>query len=300
MLSWTPEQAMALVAPGRLEPIFARPGFERVLRHTVEGWLPRPGDPKALANTLRDLGRLVSGYWALYLDASPGGLTLARLTKLIEGTHLSSPGRARALLLYMRFLGYIEPVSGEANRALDGRERRYRVTGRLTRAFHERYRRDLEPFLALDPDIAEIYRGIDNEAVFRTFAWAHGGFLAALFKSYGPQGESLDTFSSRFSGMVVLALLLLSGEPDDVFPPERPVRYTVAALARTAGISRAQVNRLLREAQKAGFMSVEGKGLMRLTPVLAFHVRFFVAGCVVIIGESARAALTHLEQAEVA
>ncbi|MDQ0464567.1 AraC-like DNA-binding protein [Caulobacter ginsengisoli] len=276
-----------------MEAVIAGPGFERALRGCVECWLPKSNDTKMIEVTMRDLGRMVSGNWSLYLDSSPGGLTLSRMSKLLEGSWLSSPGRARALLLYLRFLGYIEPAVSQDN---DGREKRFRVTPQLKQAFHERYRRDLGAFIETDPAIAEVAERLDDEEVFRCLAWAHGGLLVALLKAYRPETVSLDMFSSRYSGMMVLAHMLLSGEAGDSFPPQRPVRYTVAGLARETGISRAQVRRLFREAQAAGFMTPVEEGLMLLTPLLAEHVKLLVACASRILAASAEATLTHLEE----
>ena len=275
MQTWIPEETDRILSRDALDAMIAGPGFDQALRGCVECWLPQSGDTRMIEVTMRDLGRMVSGNWSLYLDSSPGGLTLSRLSKLLDGTWLSSPGRARALLLYLRFVGYVEPAFGQES---DARERRFRVTPQLKKAFRERYRRDLNAFRDTSPAIAEMAQRLDDDDVFRCLTWAHGAFLAALFKAYKPTTVSLDIFSSRYSGMMVLARMLLSGEPDDSFPPRRPIPYTLAGLARETGISRAQVRRMLREAELAGFMTPMNEGLMLLTPLLAEHVKLLVAG----------------------
>ena len=144
---------------------------------------------------------------------------------------------------------------------------------------------------------------MDEPAVCAAFSWAHGAFVAALLKAYEPDGPSLDLFSGRFSGMLVLAHLLLAGEASDSFPPSRPVPFSIAGLARDAGISRTQVRALLRAAEQVGFMEMVGEGRVRLTASLAYNVEFLTASYPIIYGESARAALAFLngeEQAEVA
>jgi hypothetical protein len=295
--TWSPEDTDRILDRGAVEAVIAEPGFDRALRGCVECWLPKSGDTRMIEVTMRDLGRMVSGNWSLYLDSSPGGLTLSRMSKLLEGSWLSSPGRARALLLYLRFVGYIEPAVGQEmlGKGGDAREKRFRVTPQLKDAFRERYRRDLSAFASADHAIAEIAEKLDDDEVFRCMAWAHGGLLVALLKAYRPETVSLDLFSSRYSGMMVLARMLLGGEAGDSFPPRRPIRYTVAGLARETGISRAQVRRLLREAEAAGFMVPIEEGLMLLTSLLAEHVKLLVACGSRILAVSAAAALLHLE-----
>jgi hypothetical protein len=292
---WTSEEALRLVGREPVGAIVATPGFNDVNRRSIENWLPRPGEDRMLAATMRDIGRLVSGVWAIYLAASPGGLTLSRLSKQMEGTLLSSPGRARALLIYMRFLGYIEPLDEPET---DGRERRFGPTDRLRDAFRERYRRDLEIFRPFGQVFCTLAERLDEPAVFDAFAWAHGDFLSALYKVYAPDEPSLDLFSNRYSGMVLLARLLLAGGKEDCFPPAQAVSFTVAGLARDAGISRAQVRRLLRDSEKVGFIEMVGEGRLRLTPWLAHNVRYLTGSSIIILGASAQAALDYLGAVE--
>lgn len=293
MQTWSPEEADHILRRDALDAVIARPDFQRLARGYVTCWLPKSDDSRLLEITMRDLGRLVSGYWALYLDASPGGLTLSRLSKLLEGTALSSPGRARALLLYLRFLGYIEPDTGQRG---DGREKRFRPTAQMKEAVRERLRRDFAALRDGDPALAAMADRLEDETLFSFFNWAHGAFLAAQFKVYRVKTVSLDTFSSRYSGMMMLARMLLSGEPDDQFPPIRPVSYTVAGLARDAGLSRAQVRRLLGEAEREGFMVPAGEGRMTFTPLFAEHFNMFAAAMILIYSVSAEAAFEHLDR----
>jgi hypothetical protein len=292
MQFWTPEKAAEVIGEDCVNAARALPGLAEATRRSAANWLPRPGDNRMVNATLRDLGRMISGIWAIYLDATPGGLTLSRLAKLLEGTSLSSPGRARALLIYMRFLGYVTPARLEED---DNRVRRYAVTPALLAAFHERYRRDLATIAGLDPLVDAMAARLEDEPAFRLFAAVHGDFLAAGFKSYRAEGPTLALFSERFSGMIVLALILLAGEPGDSFPPRRPIRFTTAGLSREAGISRTQVRRLLQAAQAAGFLELIDEGRARLTPLMFEHLEMLIAGVLVIYRECARIALAQLD-----
>lgn len=290
MRSWTLEEAADVISEDSIQAARQLPGLAEAGRRSAASWLPHPDDPKLLAATLRDLGRMISGVWAIYLDATPGGLTLSRLARLLEGTRLSSPGRARALLIYMQFLGYVHPAKGEG-----GREKRYAIAPALLDAFHTRYRRDLATVADLDPLIARVLARIDEPEVFRAYVRIHGDFLAAGLKSYRPQAASLDVFSERFSGMVVLSLILHGGVEGDSFPPRRPVPINVARLSRDSGISRTQVRKLLRVGEEAGFFDLSDEGFLRLTPLLYDNLEILTAGVMVIFRECARRTLEELE-----
>ncbi len=291
MRGWTLEEAQGVISEESVAAARKLPGLTEAGRRSAASWLPQPDDPKLVAATMRDLGRMVSGVWAMYLDATPEGLTLTRLAKLLEGTKLSSPGRARALLIYMQFLGYVHPAGTQ-----DRREKRYLVTPALLEAFHVRYRRDLATVADLDPLIAQVLARIDEPEVFRAYVRIHGDFLAVGLRIYRPEGASLDVFSERFSGMVVLALILFSGVEGDVFPPRQPVPINVARLSRDSGISRAQVRRLLRVGEEAGFFDLSEEGSLRLTHALYENLEILTAGVMVIFRECARRTLAELAE----
>jgi DNA-binding IclR family transcriptional regulator len=95
---------------------------------------------------------------------------------------------------------------------------------------------------------------------------------------------------------VVLSLILFSGVEGDSFPPRQPVPLNVAKLSRDAGISRAQVRRMLRDAEQDGFFDLRTDGEVRFTPQLYENLETLTAGVTVIFRECARRTLEHLAE----
>ncbi len=257
-----------------LDRTIALPGFPAYLRSVVAIWRARDSADPALSNTLRDLGRFASGVWSLFLDATPGGITLARLGTLLGEAGISGPGRARSILIFLRFIGFIESVQEVG----DHRTRRYRPTRRMMSAFHERYRRELEAGSPLDPVIAAGREALDRPEFFRALVAAMGELSLAGLQAYAPRGKSLDVLSHQYAGMTVVGELMGSCEtPDQPFPPVGPCRISVAGIAKTCGISRTQVRRVLKSGADEGFFELAGEGEITLTPLLAEHVELLVA-----------------------
>ena len=264
------------------------PGFDAYSRQAAGIWRAPVSHDAILASTLRDLGRFVSGVWSLHLNATPGGLTLTRLSDLLDQTGISSPGRARAMLVYLRFVGYIEP----APEAGDGRRRVFRPTGRMSAAFRARYRMEFEAAGPLDPDIAAALARIDEPTFFAALMAAMGELSLAGFQLADFQGASLNALSHHYAGMTVLAELLAIADQGESFPPVGPARFAVAGLAKACGISRSQVRRILRAGAGAGFFELTGEGQLILTPLLAEHVRMLIACGFLVYQWSCRRALT--------
>ena len=81
----TARQLDAVMGDAPMREMRGRPGFAEMCRRSAAVWrMPPDGEARAFAEAMRDLGRLMGGLWALYLHNTPGGLTLARLTALME------------------------------------------------------------------------------------------------------------------------------------------------------------------------------------------------------------------------
>jgi len=263
-----------------------RPGFRSLMRPWVDTWRVSTGDSAILARTLHDVGRFLAGIWALQLHWGPGGLTVSRLAEALQLSGMAGPGRARTTLIYLRFIGYIEPGSGG-----DGRTRRYQPTARMLTAFKTRLSRDLLAFWPVDPAILALGPHFDRDEVFGAYLTAVAEVTGLALRGYKKDGPSLEVASQRFGGFSVLGELLLSGPRDGPVPPPDPVPLSISALARDCHISRAQVRSVLIAAEEAGFLESLPDGRCRLTPLLSTHIDMLLAGSLIVIAFAARRAL---------
>lgn len=286
------ETAMKATLDGEvLGAIIARPEFRDLLRPWVEAWRVGESDSAILATTMRDLGRFVVGVWALYLEATPGGLSRGRVAELLVESGFSGAGRAASVLLFLQFLGYIETAPDLS----DGRTTRYRATERMRQAFRARFQRDLASLAAADPVVARMSQALADPAAFGAYAAAMGGHLRLALKQLGPNDDALDVFSQRYGGMALLAELMLSGPEEAAFPPRGPLKANVAELARRAMISRSQVRGILKAGEGAGFLALAADNSCRLTGKLEEHVELLLAGCLVISAYASRQAALTLD-----
>ncbi len=253
----------------------AEPGFDQLARDIVEVWGPHPGLSGEVSRLLRDLGRFSAGSWAIYLEATPGGLTIARMSETLARTTISGPGRARALLAYLRFIGYVEPAPDID----DGRSRRFRTTAAMRTAFRGRLRRELEVRAHLDGAIPPLLSRFDqDDEVFNAFFVALSEVSLANMELGAPRKNELDLFSERYAGMIILCEMLQRGAAGDVFPPRGALDFTVAGLAQRCETSRMQVASLLRKARDAGYLIPADGGGERLSEALLLNMEGLIAG----------------------
>lgn len=273
---------MAAEGPANVK---SRPGHAAVIRGHYAAWMI-PQSESAVGRSLRHISHYISAIWVFYLHASPGGITFSALSDLLGASGMASARRARPMLIYLQFIGYIEPAP-----AGDGRVKRWRPTAKMEAAFSRRMADDLAGMVGLDADIDALARRFDEHAVFARFMLAMGEIAKASFAAYVPDADSLDLFSQRTAGLALMAELLLGGDPQGDFPPVGPVRYSLAGLARRNKVSRMHVRRLLADAEKAGFLrqTVEGEAVISAT--LARAAEHLFAYTVLNYSYCARAAL---------
>lgn len=262
-----------LVSPEAVARTQAHAGFSDYQRRAVDAWRLRATADPILAATLRDMGRFASGVWMLLLHDTPGGITLGRLSDLLVLAGISGRGRARSVLIYLRFIGYIEPDPSPG----DGRVKRYRPAARMTSAFRDRYRREFEAAAPLDACFDAGLARLDDDAFFGAFMAALGELSLAGLPLLVEGNASLNIVSHRFGGMVLVAeLVALADTGGGAFPPVGPTTYSLAALARTCGLSRTQARRILQAGADGGFLELTGEGELTLTPLLAEHIAVLV------------------------
>lgn len=267
----------ALMDEPSLDAMRADPGFPATARSLVALWrLPDGEDDRIVAHSLRDLGRFIGGMWALFLYSSPGGLTQARLGRLLEITKVASASRARSILIYLQFIGFITPVA----RTRDAREKHFRPTAKLVGAFKSRQRREFEILATLYPEAGEMLRHFDEPGAMDIAFELMGEIFLAYMSMRGRPGPSLEMFSQRFAGMLLLGELLGCADPEDSYPPRGPLRFNTSALAKRCGISRTQVRRAFQDAAAVGFLVLPEEGVALPTDLLREHLELTHAGLI--------------------
>lgn len=263
----------AAIREEELERVWQHPDYPEMARRFAALGAPRTADNELVNHALRDSARLVAGIWALYLHAG-GGLTHSRLDALLDVAGSGGRARSYAMITYMRFLGYIEPCEA----AVDGRERRYQPTDRMRGAFRRYFADQLEIGRMLEPRVQSMLERMHDPAAFDPFMAVLGeGLLISALLHRLNTGPSLNVFSGRRSGMVILWELLLMAPSGEVWPTREAFPYTVAELARRCAVSRTHVLRTLREAEAVGMLALEGEGRIRIPDMLRVEVNSFVA-----------------------
>ncbi|MDB5472462.1 MAG: hypothetical protein JWR84_4022 [Caulobacter sp.] len=288
--------ATASLDPAVHAAVAEHPHFRALMRPWVETWKVGEHDGAVLARTLRDTGRFFIGLWALYLHATPGGLTRGRLAEALTDSGMSGPGRVASVLLFMRFIRYVEP----APEGVDRRIQRYLPTARMLQAFRARFRRDLETFWPADPVLLRVVPALDRDDVLNAYLAAMGEVTRVAMGRYQAGETSMEVISHRYGGMALLAEILLSAPEEAVFPPTGLLNANLADLARRCDISRAQVRGVLAAAEKAGFLELLPGNRCRLRPLLGEHLNMLLAGSLVVSAYAAHRAAECLDQPEAA
>ena len=240
----------------RFAALLEHPRFEEAARALSRGMLALAAADKALDGMVKDVGRYSATMMAIYLHAT-GGLTLPRLKALCAQSRLISPGRARAILLYLRFLKYVEPAGG------GGRGGLYVPTAELQLAWQRIEQQTLEAVKIIEPDIAQVIPALDAPGAMLDFMRMQ---FAVASARRGPTDNALwRVFLNRHAGSQILHALMQGGDEEDSYPPRGPMRYALSRLARDLNVSRPHVARLLRAAEQEGLAVLEEGGVLRFT-----------------------------------
>ncbi|MDB5469799.1 MAG: hypothetical protein JWR84_1359 [Caulobacter sp.] len=257
-----------------IDAVRAHPRFAEAARRAATASARLYQTDALMFRALRDTSRWVCGVWALYLHATEGGLTHARLKDLCVEANLLSPGTAYAVLIQLRVIGYVELLPYD----VDGRIRAYRPTARMTQAFRRRMRHDVEAAGLIDPSVAPALARWDEPQVFQAMMRRLGQGIRDSVAVHDADRPSLHLFAKRIAGMPALYNILALAEPDDDFPPRRPIRINLAELSRRCSVSRTHMLRLLRDIEAAGLLApADHDGEMVMTPFMREEVEVFYA-----------------------
>lgn len=250
-------KSWAARGPVALEAASARlahhPAFREAARALAANMLAAGDKDKALRGIFKDAGRYIVAMLAIYLHLG-GGLTLARLKEFCAQSGLVSPGRARALLLYLRYLGYVElfPVHGS------GKAARYMPTAHFLASWGLHLKAALDAIAHIEPAAAILRDRLDSPAVFDVFARLQAdGLRETSSGGYEMNTAFFRVFLHRHAGSQIIFLLLATNE---TFPPQGSTPFSLAAVSRRFGVSRIHIRRLLDAGAAEGLLRSDGEG----------------------------------------
>jgi hypothetical protein len=256
LLRWDTGTAISDESYSRLR---ADPRYPKAVRTYAANMLSEGDSDRLLDGILKDAGRNVAALCAAHLHFS-GGLTLPRLKALCASFGLVSPGRARALLLYLRYLGYVERATTHRK----GAPALYVCTPRFLNTWRNHLRAVVNAAQILEPAAGHVADHFDTPGVFEIFA-------AELCRAFLEAANTSDldsayvrVFLHRNAG-IQIAHSLLAANIDDVFPPVGPVSLSLSAAARRFRVSRIHVRRLIDAAEREGLLRFGADGEVAFT-----------------------------------
>jgi len=281
-----------------VQAVRAHPAFSQAAREVAQGFVEHYQGNRLLNTIVNDRGRMLVGYFSIYLHffGLPGehapGLTVSRMKKLCSDLGICSGGRAETMLILMRMFGHLETAPSAADRRT-----RYLVPSkRLLESVQVRWLmqfKAMAPVLPeIAPAIAAVRRPDFTAALIRRLAER---FLAGLrIIEHSP---GFELFADRNAGVMIAYSLLLAGERGDTFPPQKPVRLSISAVARRFGVSRVHVRTLLRDAEEQGYLRRSGaaEGEVLLLPRLTDATLDFIASAFLYLGHCAVIAADEVE-----
>ena len=251
-----------------LDAVMSDPNFAFAARALASNMLAVAANDKALDGIFKDAGRYVAALWALHLHVS-GGLTLPRLKQICAASGFLSPGRARAMLLYLRYLGYVELLPA------CGKPARYMPTARFLNAWRKHLCAALDAARIIEPGIDAVLGRMDEPNVFELFARMHAEGLLGTLGAMHHEDAYIRVFMNRHAGNQIVWMLFASAE---AFPPRAPVAISIAETARRFGVSRIHVRRLLDEAKRENLLDFDSRGAVVFTEGACGYIRYLYAG----------------------
>ena len=224
------------------ERVLAHPRFTEAVHTLIDNMIAAGAADKSLDAIFKDAGRYGVAFVAIYLHLT-GGLTLPRLKGMAAA--LSSPGRARAVLLYMRYLGYITRGAH-----LPGDPELFVPTQRCLTAWSSHLRAALQAAAVIEPQAQPVVDRFGEPEVFAAFARRHTQILIAVMaEAQNHTSPFVRIFLHRHAGSQILWTLIKADEGQTV-PPTRTRPLVIAEIARRFSVSRTHVRRVLGAAAK--------------------------------------------------
>ncbi|MCA3255708.1 MAG: hypothetical protein INF91_08845 [Alphaproteobacteria bacterium] len=244
--------------------------FPQAMHALAASMLHYSDTDRGLAAMFKDAGRYVAALCAAALRDE--GVTLPRLKALCARFGLLSPGRAHALLIYLRWLGYVHFWSDRRGRGAA----RYTLTEEFAAAWRRHLGGALAAAARLDPAAAAMFARLDDDAAFDLFNRLHLDQLVDATAMIPHVEATMTVFINRDGGSQVLwALLTMSDERD--CPPAGILRPGVERLAARFGVSATHLKWMLRDARSHGLVEEAGRGEIRLSAAGREQLRLLYA-----------------------
>jgi hypothetical protein len=296
-----PLSADSLPSPQAVAALRAHPRFVEAARCMMGDLVGIYRGSRVLNQVLNDRGRMVFGFLALYLHFShdPGdptsGLTASRMKALCVQTRLCSPGRAAAMLLLMRFAGYL----AAAPDAQDRRVRRLAPTERMIGSQRERLVHQFRAMSLLLPEGTEGLAHSERDEFLMAMARCFGEAFCSGFRV-------LDTSPAFYplaecsAGLMIMFNLFLAADAEGMFVPARPVQISISALSRQFHVSRPHIAKLLRDAAAMGLIERQGKSgeEILICPSLSDAMQDFIATVFLFLAHCVRRSFNDLREPE--
>jgi AraC-like DNA-binding protein len=267
-------------ASDALAALRAHPKFPDAVRMTMHDLIEIYQGNRLLNQVMNDRGRVVFGVLALHLHFSDDGLTAARMKALCVETGLCSAGRAAAMLLLMRYAGYLTPDDTESG----PRSQRLLPTARMIESQRQRVACHLRAMSLLMTEGSDGLACLHREDFVRALARTFGETFCAGYRILD-SSPALYPLAERNAGMMILFSIYLAMDREISAATTQPVALSISALSRRFGVSRPHVLKLLRDAEAMGFLTrSEDSERMAILPAFPEAMQDFVASVFLFLG----------------
>jgi hypothetical protein len=267
--------------------VLSHPRLPEAIRAFTVGAETAPVDA-ALDGKLKDVGCYLVAMCALYLHQS-GEVTLPRLRAMAAARSYMSTGRARSLLIFLCYLGYLDEVPPERH----GAPVRYVPTGLFIAAWRNHLRAVLNAASVLEPSVALIRDRLHEPAVFAVFCRHHTecGFMEVR-EAHQNMGF-VRVFLHRYAGLQILWQIYFA-EGEGSMSRHGAIPVSINAIAHQHSVSRAHVRRLLEAGVQEGLLRHVGDREVVLEDAGRAAVRFFNATQFFVFITAAKRTFTEL------
>lgn len=243
-----------LISESEYQRVLTHPRRHAAMRAIPRSTLDAALTDKTLMGIFKDGGRYACAMWAIHLHVC-GGLTLQSLKDLCAASGLLSPGRARAVLLFMRYLGYIEPA-----RTHTGGSQVFVPTPRCYTSWTTHMRMALMAAAEIEPQVHAVIDHIGDPEIFACVVRTQGESLFEGVKAFDLDRPHFRVFINRHAGTLVMADLLTSaggGANDEDFPPRVVAASSQREFSKRYAVSRVHISRMLKHAEREGILTLD-------------------------------------------